>query len=209
MLESMIGKLDRPPIIMGHSAEWCVHPGPARSRLRCSWSGDRLPPTEGVKVIPLSEIKSRFPILKNPANRHRAVGFTRNSGTTCSRTHSAKRSLELYEKRYHPSLRQSLLGKRTREHPPRQEDTYDYHNDARPPLLFISGKQDHLFPPKVGALEREALQVQDGDGDRGVRWSASAARDRWVGGSRRLRPRLVPQARGGDDGVRPGRSGRS
>jgi hypothetical protein len=33
-------------------------------------------PTEGVKVTPLSEIKSGFPILKNPANQHRAVGFT-------------------------------------------------------------------------------------------------------------------------------------
>jgi pimeloyl-ACP methyl ester carboxylesterase len=34
---------------------------------------------------------------------------------------------------------------------PGKDDTYvDYHNDARPPLLFISGKQDHLFPPKVG-----------------------------------------------------------
>ena len=34
---------------------------------------------------------------------------------------------------------------------PGKDHTYvDYHNDARPPLLFISGKQDHLFPPKVG-----------------------------------------------------------
>ena len=34
---------------------------------------------------------------------------------------------------------------------PGKDDTYvDYHNEARPPLLFISGKQDHLFPPKVG-----------------------------------------------------------
>ncbi len=33
-------------------------------------------PTEGVHVTPLSQIKSLFPVLKNPANRHRAVGFT-------------------------------------------------------------------------------------------------------------------------------------
>ena len=34
---------------------------------------------------------------------------------------------------------------------PGKDDTYvDYHNDARPPLLFISGKQHPLFPPKVG-----------------------------------------------------------
>ena len=33
-------------------------------------------PTEGVRVNPPSQIKSLFPVLKNPANRHRAAGFT-------------------------------------------------------------------------------------------------------------------------------------
>ena len=33
-------------------------------------------PTEGVRVTPLSQLKSAFPILKNPANRHRAVAYT-------------------------------------------------------------------------------------------------------------------------------------
>ena len=33
-------------------------------------------PTEGVRVNPLSQAKSLFPALKNPANLHRAVGFT-------------------------------------------------------------------------------------------------------------------------------------
>jgi hypothetical protein len=31
---------------------------------------------EGIKVVPVSQIRSLFPILRNPANRHRAVGFT-------------------------------------------------------------------------------------------------------------------------------------
>jgi hypothetical protein len=33
-------------------------------------------PAEGVRVTPVSQIRSLFPILKNPANRHKAVGFT-------------------------------------------------------------------------------------------------------------------------------------
>jgi hypothetical protein len=33
-------------------------------------------PTEGVAVVPLSQVRSTFPVLKNPANRHKAVGFT-------------------------------------------------------------------------------------------------------------------------------------
>ena len=32
-------------------------------------------PTEGVRVNPLSQLQSLFPVLKNPANRNRAVGL--------------------------------------------------------------------------------------------------------------------------------------
>ena len=34
-------------------------------------------PTEGVRVNPPSQIRSLFPILNNPAKRHRAAGFTK------------------------------------------------------------------------------------------------------------------------------------
>jgi hypothetical protein len=33
-------------------------------------------PTEGVRVTPLSQVRSTFPVLKSPANRHKAVGLT-------------------------------------------------------------------------------------------------------------------------------------
>jgi hypothetical protein len=35
-------------------------------------------------------------------------------------------------------------------HPGKDDNYVNYHDDSRPPLLFIIGKQDHLFPPKVG-----------------------------------------------------------
>jgi hypothetical protein len=33
-------------------------------------------PAEGVRAVPLSQIKASFPVLHNPANRHRAAPFT-------------------------------------------------------------------------------------------------------------------------------------
>jgi hypothetical protein len=33
-------------------------------------------PAEGIKVVPVKQIRSLFPILRNPADRHKAVGFT-------------------------------------------------------------------------------------------------------------------------------------
>ena len=31
---------------------------------------------EGIKVVPVSQIRSLFPILRHPTYRHKAVGFT-------------------------------------------------------------------------------------------------------------------------------------
>jgi pimeloyl-ACP methyl ester carboxylesterase len=103
-------------------------------------------------VLPLSEIRSGFPILKNPANRHRAVGFTPEQWHyVFANTLTEDESQALYD-RYHVAASGRVFwGSALANIHPGKDDTYvDYHNDARPPLLFISGKQDHLFPPKVG-----------------------------------------------------------
>jgi hypothetical protein len=33
-------------------------------------------PAEGIKVVPVSQIRALFPILRHPSERHKAVGFT-------------------------------------------------------------------------------------------------------------------------------------
>ena len=68
--------LDAPPILMGHSAggvftQLLLDKGYGAAAVAINSA-----PTEGVPVIPLSQVKATFPVLKNPANRHRAVGFT-------------------------------------------------------------------------------------------------------------------------------------
>src|SRR5215217_3228670 len=91
-LSEVIESLDRPPIIMGHSfggtfTQLLVNRGLGAAAVVI----DSAPP-EGVRVNPPSQIKSLFPILKNPANRHRAVASPRSSSTTRSPTRSAGRS---------------------------------------------------------------------------------------------------------------------
>ena len=42
------------------------------------------------------------------------------------------------------------MGQRAREPPARPQDIQvDYHNDARAPLLFVSGTDDHIMPPEI------------------------------------------------------------
>src|SRR6185369_13651567 len=56
-------------------------------------------PTEGVKRVPLSQVKATFPVLKNPANRHKAVGFTLEQWTYAfTNGFSDEESKALYER---------------------------------------------------------------------------------------------------------------
>jgi pimeloyl-ACP methyl ester carboxylesterase len=152
MLENMIGKLDRPPIIMGHSAGGVFTQILLDHGFGAAGVAINSAPTEGVKVIPLSQIRSGFPVLKNPANRHRAVGFTpEHWHYVFANTFDEKESQALYDRYHIPASGHVFWGSALANIHPGKDDTYvDYHNDSRPPLLFIVGKQDHLFPPKVG-----------------------------------------------------------
>ena len=75
-LEAVVGALEKPPIIIGHSA------GGTLTQLLLDRGYGAVgvvlnsAPTEGVRVLPLSQLKSTFTAFKNPANRHRAVPLT-------------------------------------------------------------------------------------------------------------------------------------
>jgi pimeloyl-ACP methyl ester carboxylesterase len=75
-LEGIVGELDSAPIIMGHSAEGFFTQALLDHGYGAAGVAIDSAPAEGVRVTPVSQIRSLFPILKNPANRHRAVGFT-------------------------------------------------------------------------------------------------------------------------------------
>jgi hypothetical protein len=58
-------------------------------------------PAEGVRVTPVSQIKSLFPILKNPANRHRAVDFTPAQFHYAFTTNLSREESDKVYQRYH------------------------------------------------------------------------------------------------------------
>lgn len=151
-LEDLIGRLDRPPIIIGHSAGGVFTQILLDHGFGAVGVAINSAPTEGVKVIPLSQIKSSYPVLKNPANRHRAVGLTPEQWyDVFANTVSEEESQALYDRYHIPASGRIFWGSALANIHPGKDDTYvDYHNDARAPLLFISGKQDPLFPPSVG-----------------------------------------------------------
>ena len=147
----IIDGLDKPPIIIGHSA------GGALTQIlldhgygAAGVAIDSVPP-EGVWVTPVSQIRSLFPILKNPANRHKAVGFTPEQfHYAFANTLSREESDEVYE-RYHipASGRLVWVGATANFTPGHQEDYVDFRNEDRAPLLLIGGSEDNIMPPAV------------------------------------------------------------
>jgi pimeloyl-ACP methyl ester carboxylesterase len=150
-LEKVVGGLDKPPILIGHSAGGTFVQLLLDHGFGAVGVAINSAPTEGVRVTPPAQIKSLFPALKNPANRHRAVGFTpKQWHYVFTNTFSEEESRALYERYHIPASGAILFGiVLANFQPGHQASWVDYKNDDRAPLLFISGGEDHLMPPSV------------------------------------------------------------
>jgi pimeloyl-ACP methyl ester carboxylesterase len=150
-LEGVVGGLDAPPILIGHSAGGVFTQILLDHGFGAAGVAMNSAPTEGVKRVPLTQVKASFPVLKNPANRHRAVGLTPEQWHYAfTNTFSEEESLALYERYHIPASGNVFWGSALANIHPGPDDTHvDYHNDDRAPLLFISGSDDHLMPPSI------------------------------------------------------------
>ncbi len=151
-IAGVINELDRPPILMGHSFGGTLTQLLLDRGLGACGVVIDSAPTEGVRVTPPSQIKSLFPILKHPANRHKAVGFTPEEfHYAFANTLSPEDSAKVYE-RYHipaPGNWVWAYGLIANFKPGHQETWVNYKNEFRAPLLFIAGGDDNIMPPKV------------------------------------------------------------
>ena len=150
-LESIIGGLDKPPIIMGHSAGGVFTQILLDHGFGAVGVAINSAPTEGVKVIPLSQVKATFPVLKNPANRHKAVGFTFEQWQyTFTNGFEEAEARRLYDRYHIPASGHVFWGSALANIHPGKDDSYvNYKNPDRAPLLFIAGGDDNLMPPKI------------------------------------------------------------
>ncbi|MET8040605.1 alpha/beta hydrolase [Micromonospora sp. NPDC005215] len=150
-IESLIRELDRPPIIIGHSAGGAFTQILLDHGYGAAGVALNSAPTEGVLVTPLSQVKSTFPVLKSPANRHRAVGLTFEQWKYAfTNTFPEEEARALYERYHIPASGNILWGGVLANFQPGHQDSWiDYTNDNRAPLLFVSAGEDHIMPPAV------------------------------------------------------------
>ena len=147
----IIDELDKPPIIIGHSAGGVLTQILLDHGYGAAGVAIDSVPAEGVKVVPISQIRSLFPFLSHPSSRHKAMGFTKEQWHYAfTNNMSREESDEVYE-RYHipASGRLVWVGATANFTPGHQEDYVNFKNEDRPPLLFIAGSEDNIIPPAV------------------------------------------------------------
>jgi pimeloyl-ACP methyl ester carboxylesterase len=150
-LAEVIESVETPPIIMGHSFGGTLTQLLLARGLGSAGVVIDSAPTEGVRVNPPSQVKSLFPALKNPANRHRAVGFSPEEfHYAFTNTLTEEQSRRVWD-RYAiaaPGDWVWAYGLIANFKPGHQETWVDYSAD-RAPLLFIAGGNDHIMPAAV------------------------------------------------------------
>ena len=205
-LESVVGAVETPPILIGHSAGGVFTQILLDHGFGAAGVAVNSAPTEGVKRVPLSQVKATFPVLKNPANRHRAVGFTPEQWHYAfTNGFSEEESLRLYERYHIPASGSIFWGSALANIHPGQGRQLGRLQERRPRAAAVHLRQRR--PPDATehpAVQRQALQVGHDHRGQGVRGAAPPALAAGLGGGRRLRARLGRAPRGAADrrGVR-------
>jgi pimeloyl-ACP methyl ester carboxylesterase len=159
--ETIIRGLDRKPAIIGHSTGGLLTQILAGRGLAAVSVAIDPAPFRGVLPLPISALKSSFPVLHNPANRNRAVPLTYEQFRYgFANAVSEDEAKQLYETYAVPTPGKPLFQAATANLNPWTEAKVDTHNPDRGPLLLISGELDHTVP---WAIVNASYQQQQGN----------------------------------------------
>ena len=145
--DEIISGLARKPAIIGHSFGGLlaqILAGRGRSRVTVAIDPA---PFRGVLPLPISALKSAWPVLGNPANRNRAVPLTYEQFRFgFANAVSEEEAKELYDTFAVPASGAPLFQAATANLNPWTEVKVDTENPERGPLLLISGEKDNTVP---------------------------------------------------------------
>ncbi len=149
-LEAKVRALDTNPIIMGHSfggafTQVLLDRGLGAAGVAIDSAAPR-----GVLPLPASTLKSTFPVLSHPSNRHKAVELTFDQFRyVFANTLSDRDAQEAYDRYAVPGPGHLVFEEALENFSPHTTLQVNWHNADRAPLLLIAGGEDHLIPPAI------------------------------------------------------------
>jgi len=145
--EEIIRGLERKPALVGHSFGGLLAQILAGRGLSAATVAIDPAPFRGVLPLPISALKSAWPVLGNPANRKRAVPLTYDQFRYAfANAVDETEARELYRDFAVPAAGAPLFQAATANLNPWTEAQIDLDNAERGPLLIISGEKDHTVP---------------------------------------------------------------
>ena len=143
----VIGKLEKKPAVIGHSFGGLLTQIVAGRGLSAVSVAIDPAPFRGVLPLPISALRASAPVLRNPANRNRAVPLTYDQFRFAfANAVSEDEAKELYETYAVPAPGAPLFQAAAANLNPWTEAKVDTDNPDRGPLLIISGEEDHTVP---------------------------------------------------------------
>jgi pimeloyl-ACP methyl ester carboxylesterase len=148
--DAIVRGLDEPPIIMGHSfggafTEILLDRGLGAAGVAIDGAA-----VKGITKLPLAQLKSAFPVLKSPANAHRAVALTLDEfHYAFTNTLGDEETRAAYERYAVPGPGRVLFQAAFANFNPHAATRVDFRDPDRAPLLIISGGEDHTVPASV------------------------------------------------------------
>jgi non-heme chloroperoxidase len=143
----VIDKLEKKPAVMGHSTGGLLAQMLAGRGLSAATVAIDPGPFRGVLPLPVSALRSSFPVLKNPLNRGKAVTLTldefKYGWANALDDDEAK---ELYETYHVAAPGVALMQMANANVNPWTEAKVDTKNPDRGPLLITDGEKDHTVP---------------------------------------------------------------
>jgi non-heme chloroperoxidase len=143
----VIRKLAKKPAVIGHSFGGLFAQIIAGRGLSAATVAIDPAPFRGVLPLPLSSLRSAWPVLGNPLNRNRAVPLTYEQFRFgFANAVDEDEARQLYETFSVPAPGAPLFQAATANLNPWTEVRVDSENPSRGPLLIISGEKDNTVP---------------------------------------------------------------
>ena len=140
----VIGRLVKKPAVMGHSTGGLLAQIIAGRGLSAATVAIDPGPFRGVLPLPITTLRSAWPVLRNPLNRSRAVTLTLDEFKYAwANTLSDKEAKQLYDDYHVAAPGVALMQMANANANPWTQAKVDTKNADRGPLLIISGEKDH------------------------------------------------------------------